>query len=376
MSSDTPDLSQYKDLRIFDRDAETLYEVAEQDLMMKLPDWAPREDATEVMLLQAIALQVSETMFAINRLPGGIMQILMQMYGVNRDEGEFPNAEINIRVADTFGHVIPAGTRFSLDLPMDQEPIVFATVSATEIPVGQDTVKVLAVGEEFTSSANNMPAGTTIELLDSISFVERSTLAIPVYGGRDAESDTEWAARGSRRLSRLSDALVVPDHFTTAALEYASVSRAVTLDNYNPDSPTPTNAPGHLTIAVFGQSGMLLPDSKEEIRQKLMASAVANLSVHVIDPTVTDVNVAVTVQRSAGYTEEVVRANVIAKLQEYINPNTWPWASTLRYNEVIAIVDRAEGVNYVVDVTNPASDLVLAGVASLARLGTVQVNFA
>lgn len=376
MTSDTPDLSQYRDLRIYDRDAESLYEVAEQDLIMKLPDWAPREDATEVMLLQALALQVSETMFAINRLPGGIMQILMQMYGVQRDEGTYPNAEITVRVADTFGHTIPAGTRFSLEMPMDQGTIVFATTEAAAVAVGETTVTVSALGEEFTSLANNTPAGTSVELLDSISFVERSQLAIPVFGGRDAESDTEWVARGSARLRRLSDALVIPDHFTVATLEYASVSRAVTLDTYNPDSPTPADSPGHITVALFGLSGVLTTEQKEEIRQDLMSSAIANLTVHVSDPTVTTVDVEVTVKRGTGHTEDAVRANVVAKLQEYLNPNTWPWETTLRYNELIARVDGAEGVDYVVDVISPATDVSLPGVAPLTQLGTVAVNFA
>lgn len=376
MTSDTPDLSQYRDLRIYDRDAESLYEVAEQDLIMKLPDWAPREDATEVMLLQALALQVSETMFAINRLPGGIMQILMQMYGVQRDEGSFPNAEITVRVADTFGHTIPAGTRFSLEMPMDQGTIVFATTEAAEVAVGETTVTITALGEEFTSLANNTPVGTSVELLDSISFVERAQLAIPVFGGRDAESDTEWVARGSARLRRLSDALVIPDHFTVAALEYASVSRAVTLDTYNPDSPTPANAPGHITVALFGQSGVLTAEQKEEIRQDLMSSAIANLTVHIADPTITTIDVTVTVKRGTGFTEDSVRASVIAKLQQYLNPNTWPWETTLRYNELIARIDGAEGVDYVVDVVSPAADVSLTGVAPLTQLGTVTVNFA
>lgn len=376
MTSDTPDLSQYRDLRIYDRDAETLYEVAEQDLIMKLPDWAPREDSTEVMLMQALALQVSEAIFAINRLPGGIMQILMQMYGVERDEGAFPVAEITVRVADTFGHVIPAGTRFSLELPMEQDPIVFKTNVAVEIPVGQSSTVVTAYGEEYAAEANDTPTGTSVELLDSISFVERCALSIPVYGGRNQESDSDWATRGSARLRRLSDALVVPDHFTVAVLEHPSVGRATTLDTYNPDGAVPGNSPGHITVAVFGLSGTISAEEKEAMRVDLMSNTVANLTVHVVDPTITNVNVNVTVRRGSGYTEDVVRANVVAQLQKYLNPNQWPWDNTVRYNELIARVDAAEGVDYVIGVANPSADLPVPGIAPLTRLGTVTVNFA
>lgn len=377
MATNSPDLSPYIDLRIYDLDPQQVFEAALQDLQSKMPGWIPREDNTEVMLMEAMALEVSESVFAINRLPSAIMVGVMKLFGVVRDEGAPPKTTININVVSTFGYTIPAGTRFLLALPGGQDPVVFSTDEAVVIADGFDSATVSATGNRFTGQANNVPAGQSVELIDNITFVDSASLASEVVEGRDPESDPEWINRGSQRLRRLVDTLAVPDHFTTAALEETLVTRATTIDLYNPSSGNlPGVDAGHVTVAVYGAGAPLTAPQKAALQAEFASRALANLTVHVIDPTITTVNVTVSVTRNSGYAIQETQDAVQLALIDYLSPEKWPWRGVVRRNELIALVANLPQVDYVASLTIPASDLALTGVAPLADVGTLVVNVA
>jgi hypothetical protein len=132
---------------------------------------------------------------------------------------------------------------------------------------------------------------------------------------------------------------------------------------------------GYVSVAVLGQGGVRLSAAaKADIQTRLDPRAQANLAVQVIDPAITAVDVAVTVKALDGYDSATVITNVTALLDDYLSPDTWGWAATVRRNELIALVDRAEGVDYVITLDTPAGDVTLTGAAPLADLGTVTVT--
>jgi uncharacterized phage protein gp47/JayE len=372
----SPDLTPYLDLRVYDRDTQDVVDAALQDLQSKLPGWVPREDNTEVMLIEALSLEVSESIFAINRIPGAIMTILMQFMGITRDEGAPPVASITVTAADTLGYTIPEGTRWNLALSGGLDPVVFTNAEAVDINNGDLAATFDVVGNRYTDEANGVIAGTPLELLDAVSFIESTVLAGSVTDGRDPETDNAWATRGVARLSRLTDTLAVPKHFTMAALEYPYVERATTLDIYNSDagSGAPGDHPGHVSVAVYGPGRLLTTDEKNAIKDDFEGRSLANLMIHVMDPTITDVDVSVTVQRFANYSDDDTTTAITQALTNYLNPATWPWAGTVRWNELIALISNLPQVDYVTTLTTPATDFALSGYAPLANVGTVTVT--
>jgi hypothetical protein len=112
-----------------------------------------------------------------------------------------------------------------------------------------------------------------------------------------------------------------------------------------------------------------------------------------MDPNYTLLNVTATVVKIPAYTAADVQARVIAAISAYLDPTVWgrdpkftdasgelTWINitTLYYNEMIALVDRVEGVDRVTDLTmsvNPAAqarvDLALASPAGLTRPNTI-----
>lgn len=369
----SPDATPYVNLTIFDQDPQAIYDTAATNLQTYLPDWVPREGNTEVMLLEAMALQISESVFAINRLPDGIMEALLTLFGVVRDDGSPPIANLTFTMVNTLGYTIPAGTEARLSLSGGLDPITFTTSIDLVIPPSSNTGVVAATGDRFTADANNVPS-QTIELMDSILYVDTVALTAITTGGSDPEDDTEYFTRGATRFSRLSDTLILPRHFTAYALEQTNVERATTIDNWDGSGGAPGDDPGHVTVAVYGNGITLSGGDKTALQTAMSDLASTNLQVHVIDPTITAVNVTATLMAKAGYDPVEVDAAATAAVNAYLDPQVWPWSGTVRRFELASLLDQVEGVDYVDTITAPATDTALTGYAPLADAGTVAIT--
>lgn len=369
----SPDATQYVNLTIYDADTQAVFENALLNLQTFLPDWTPREGNTEVLLMESLALMVSESVVAINRLPDGIMEALMLLFGIERNNGSPPHATLTFNMVNSLGYTIPAGTEARLTLAGGLDPVDFATDIELVIAPGNTSGSVAATGDRYTADANNV-SPQDLELLDSISYVETVHLDAIATNGTDPEDDQEYFTRGATRFSRLSETLVLPRHFTAYALEQTYVERATTLDNWDGSGGAPGDDPGHVTVAVYGNGAPLSSPQKTTLQAEMDALAATNLLVHVIDPTITSVAVTATVMAKAGFDTAAVDAEVTQVVTNYLNPATWPWSGTVRRFELVSLMDQVEGVDYVVSITVPAADVTLTGFAPLASAGAIDIT--
>jgi uncharacterized phage protein gp47/JayE len=140
---------------------------------------------------------------------------------------------------------------------------------------------------------------------------------------------------------------------------------------------SPGTGAGFVTVAVIGMNGARLSaTAKSDLQVQLDKRAQANLAVQVIDAAINAVNVTATVKAAAGYEAATVTANVTAALDLFLSPDTWGWAATVRRNDLIAVIENTEGVDYLVagHPTTPAGDVTLTGAAPLADLGTLALT--
>lgn len=475
----SPDVSPYVDLTLHDVTAQEVFEAALAVVKQRMPDFAPNEANMEVVLLEALAVEVSELVFAANRLPGAIVEVLLRLYGISRDFGAPAAVNLRFTVADTIGHEIPTGTYVRLTLA-DGNVLDFRTDASLLIPAGSNTGQVYAVADTSTAAPNGLPAGTPVELLTSLAYVDSVVLADVPTGGRDEESAESMLERGQALLQRLVSTLVTPQHFVAAAALTPGVVRAAAADNYDPaqaneqqtvaitGGPTggtftltyggsttaaiaynaaaadvanalaalasigagnvsatggplpgadvvvtfqgalgtqdvatmtatgaltggttpavtvtesrkggtpPGSHPGHITVAVSGSNGdPLNQGQKDALLTDLSAQALALLAIHITDVTVTNVPVTTTVVALPGYSDADLQSAITDALTTYLNPDSWPFGRSVYRNELISVIDSVDGVDRVVSIDAPATDVALVGTAALARVGTVTVT--
>lgn len=374
----SPDVTPLIDLTLLDVTPQDLIEQGIADATSKLPDWTPREGNTEVVLLETQALVGAETIYAVNRLPRAILAALLAEYGLTQDPGTAPAASFTFTTSAAGDVTIPVGTRLRVLYADGTDSLDFLTDTALLIPGGAFTGTVTATAETATTVLNGTPPGPA-ELVDSLSVVDAVALSSEIIGGVDPEDLDAYLTRGGILFRRLVSTLVLPEHFTTAALEDPAVVRAATYDLFNPTagSGVPGDHPGHVTVAVTGAGGTALATQvRTDLEASLEAKAHAALIVHTISATVTDVPVTASVVVAAGYQPATVTAAVEAALEEYLDPDVWPFAGTVYRNELIALLDRVPGVERVAAITAPAGDVTLAGVAPLARAGALTITTA
>lgn len=372
----SPDVAAYVGLELLDTDAQTLLETALANLAVSFPDWTPREGNTEVVLLEETALMVEDTVYAINALPDGIAEVLLRLFGLDRSVGTPATADVQFALADTAGHTIPAGTTVRVNRGANLDPVDFTTDADLVITAGSSTGTAAVTATTLGTAGNGHPDGTLLELLDAIGYVNTVTLDGSTGGGAEAEDGSAFLDRGIPLLSRLTTTLVRPADIEAYVIDQAVAQRVKALDLYNPaGAGVPGDDPGYVTVAVAtAGGGALSAPAKADLAADLTNAMHAGLIVSVVDADVTEVDVTVTVLRRSGYTDAEVEANVTAVLEAYLDPDTWDWSRLVRRNEIIARADTAAGVDTVLDVTVPASDLALTGNAPLAASGTITVT--
>lgn len=372
----SPDVSQYVDLTPFDRSVQGIFEAALASAASKLPGWVPREGNTEVVLLEALAVEISELVFAVNRAPAALVEGLLGLYGVERDLGGAASMDIIFTLSDTAGHTVPAGTRVALAVPGISSLITFATDADLVVAPGNNTGVIPSTAETLGTLAHEAAANSALQMIDAISFVESATMDGVAAGGRDAEDDADFLNRAVTRLRALSDVLVRPRHFVAAALATPGVGRAMAVDEYDPgQAGDPGDHAGHLTVVVADAAGGALTSQfRADLEVALEDRAQVNLDVHVVDPTTTVVDVTVVVRRRSGSSSAAVQAAIEDALSTYLSPATWAWSAFVRRNELIALIDGVAGVDYVEDLATPAADVALAGTGPLATAGTLSVT--
>lgn len=372
MSTPTNSQSQYTDLRVFDKDAQDIFDVAQQSLRLRIPGWVPREDSTEVILMEAMALEVAEAAFAINRLPQTIMMSLLELFGIERHEGALPTTTITLTVNAT-GTTIPSGARFTLNTPLYDEPVLFTT-SETAYFTDSLTADVPATGNILTNDLYAIPQGTQVFSLETISSLERAVIGTSIIGGSAPETDTQWLDRSVRYFQRLVSTLVTPEHFRLASLDHEAVERVKVLDLYDPAVGVVGESAGHITVSLYGGTRGLTDQEKAAVLADLRARSLASLQVHVIDPAVITIDVHAVIAYLPSANKTDVDNSVHTALIEYLSSAHWDAESKVRRNELITHISNIPGVDYVDNLVEPAQDVDLSATAALATPGDITIE--
>lgn len=367
----TTDVPEYQFLNLLNLGTEPDFVAAAVARMASvIPEWIPREGNTEMVLLESLALMLGPEVMALKMVEYAVVERIMGLYGVVRTPGTPAAGRAEFTVsASAPVQTIPAGTILRFRTAGTGETVDLATVDTLQIVTSTGrTASVAVTATDTGTTGNGTPAGTVLELVTSLPFVETVTVSAALAGGAGPEEDAAFLARASAILARQVSTLVLPEHFQYAAAARPEVGRVKVLDLYNP-ATAPASAPGHVTVAVADAAGAALSaGQRTAIETALAADALASLSIHAISPTYTTVNLAVSATAKPGIDKVALKAAIEADLRAWLSPASWDWSPTVGQ---YAIAARVAAVPGVAEVTAAPATVNLSGAAPLPTPGTM-----
>ena len=365
----SPDLSQYVDLTVYDKQPVDIYTEAVEYARTSLPEWTPVFGSIEDALLQASASMTGELAAALNRVTDGVLEGLLLLFDIQRNTGTTPTGTITITTVDDLGYIIPAGTRFGyLDSTDPAQSVLYTFDTDADLTIGQGaTIGSVAITGTTAIEYPTLSSGTTLQLLSSVSFINSASLSSSLSIGANSETDAEYLARGIAKLNSYTTALVLPDQFQQYILStYTAVNRCKVYARRNSTADLYTDAlqNGYITVYACKAAGASISGGVyEAIDTDITNRSVAGLSITVKAPPIVTVAIAVTVVAKTGYTQTVVNANVVAGLNQYLHPDYWDWSDTIYYNELISKIDQITGVERVtvLTITTPTGGHLVGG---------------
>jgi hypothetical protein len=376
----SPDFSEYVDLTIYDTNAETLLNKILTYSRSVIPEWTPSAGEVEMMLAEVFAVGSADLAAYINRVPEGVLEGLISLFGVTRSDGTKATGAVEFTFLDAA--TIPAGT--SVAYTGGSVPYVFVTdsvVSVSAAGTASSNVTASLVG----TGPNTVPLGAAVQLVANIPNVLSAAVTTAPTGGTDFETDQNFFARISNTLSSYSSALVTPNQIRAAILDNfpATVYRCVVYDKeryLDRARSSDVEHAGYVLIALGKQNSdnstgnftdvSLSASEISDVRAFVEARVPAGLQLDFMSTELVSVSVTCTVKALENNDLGVVQTAVESALNAYLDPNVWSLRSDrVRVNEIIAVIDNTPGVDYVLG--DPV--LSLAGTAELGS-SNFQIN--
>jgi hypothetical protein len=229
----SPDFSEYVDLTINDLQPSDIYENAVNYALKALPEFDPRPGTVEDAMLQAMSFVSGLLLGGINRLPDGLMEGVLRLMGLVRDEATFATGFVVFTSIDTDGLVIPAGTQISFTEATATGTIqhIFATDIETTIAFGDSVSDPVPITAQFPGVKPVISDGDRMLVLTASNKLFQCVFSGNLVQGGAGESDDNYFSRGTTYLSSLSSTLATAKQITNYILTYyRSIFRAATED--------------------------------------------------------------------------------------------------------------------------------------------------
>jgi hypothetical protein len=163
----SPDIRQFVDLTLYDLESQSIYLRALDYMKVVFPEFQPTEGSLESVILQSMAIEVASLVTSINRLPGGVVQVLLRLFDVQRSEGLPPTATVQLKGSTSSSYTIPAGTRLFYQSTLNSTPLVLVTdsiVSLTHAKAVSDISVTDDVATVTTPEYHGFSVGETVTL--------------------------------------------------------------------------------------------------------------------------------------------------------------------------------------------------------------------
>jgi len=218
-------------------------------------------------------------------------------------------------------------------------------------------------------TCGNVQANTITVLATAISGVDLVTNAAPFSNGVDAESDPALRLRFQSFLASRSRA-------TIGSVEYAisTVQQGLNYTIQENQSSAGQFQLGNFVVVVDDGSGYPSTSLLSQVQQAIEAVRPVGSTFAVFPPSVTQVNISLSVATADGSDVTSVMPQIVSAIQSYVN--SLPVGTTLPASRIVQIAyDSASDIANVTDVllNNQALDIVMLP-SGVVKAGTVVVS--
>jgi hypothetical protein len=352
------DFSEYIYLVPFDVSPTSVYLDAIDYAKIVLPEFQPRQGTPEDAILQAVSYISALNISAINRLPDRLMSGLVQMMGVEIDDGEKATIDVTFTCIDNLGTTVPLGTvvRYDYEFLGERRSVYFQTSEEGVIAeVGiEDPLPFVTVEAEALDVGIILPIpdGTELYIDTPTSNIISAALDETITRGSNPESESDYLTRAVAFLGSLSSSFAKASQIDGFVLSQflSTVSRSKTFDLTNAVSGlewTDPDEQGYVTIFTYGINQQLDNDQKLDILLAVQDRTIAGLDVSVVDASIVALDVVVDVTHSSSYDSDIVQENIENLLTNYFSPSNYRFSQSINLSEFYSIISSVPGVLYV-----------------------------
>lgn len=296
-------------------------------------------------------------------------------------------------VVDAAGYTIKAGTQVDIARSGD-ERIGFLVASDVVVPPGSATTEP---GEVILEAVEAGLDGNGLEgdgvLVDALAYVEAIAIVGETAGGADAEDPTVYLGRLAETMQTFIEGVVTARDVVIVARNVPGIGRVAVIDNYNAETEEDEQEKT-TTVIVTGDdaASAATAGAKEALEAVLEEKREVNYAFFVEDPNYNEIDVEAVVVPMQGFDQASVAANVVAAIEAFLDPNdygqqppgdeaSWVLDKTLRYQDLVTVVNSAEGVSHYTKLdwrkaaeAMGTTDITMTGVAPLPKPDVITVS--
>lgn len=384
---------------------EALVELAIERMQAQYPHWNPNPASPEYRKFLSFAAICTEILILAFNVPEAIIQFVgAVVYQTPINPATYARATATVTANDTAGHTIQQGTIFTIT-PEGSVGVAFEAVNEVVIPPGEEATSVGAVELQALEAGaeSNVAGAHSAESLENFAWI-KGVVTGEATGGEEEETMPEYTRRILELAKLITPRPILPEdfaNFVRLLTKKEKVLRAVAVDGLELETEgghTKVNGSGEGTqlgtgkercVAVFAmnKNGEHLSTAAREEAEKLVFEArETSFKFFLAGPTSNTINVVIEGKTWKGWAPSVVESALLVALQEFINPIKWGgptrgdesngtgWVNrkTLRYQDLVTLVNNVEGFNFYTKLEANAGtvDIALTGLAPVVKLGT------
>jgi hypothetical protein len=261
-------------------------------------------------------------------------------------------------------------------------------------PIGKDNIVVRGLRIGGGETANRVAVPLAIkELKTSLPFIDQVFNAQGAVGGSDPWTLEQTFELGPQSIKNRGRAVTTEDYSWITLAAFSQVARAKCLPIKAPDPQGRlVTTPGAVSVIVVPKGSGRTPQPTKgllrRIETHLRSHALGAIAsdVHALPPQYHPVAVAVEVQPSKPEEASLLQQRVAQALDAFFHPLTggeqgegWPFGRSVYISEVFAVIERTDGVDYVVEakfLERPDSTELPLGENELVASGSHQIRIA